>query len=64
MIRKYVDKKAKFVSFFDDTDGSYIRTGIIENGKWVGNRYYKECEYTYTCTSGTKINNSYCFKTY
>ena len=47
---------------FPQSGACYI--GIIENGKWVGNRYYKECEYTYTCTSGTKINNSYCFKTY
>ena len=36
MIRKYVDKKARFISLFDDNTGSYVRTGIIENGKDTG----------------------------
>ena len=45
---------------FPQSGACYI--GIIENGKWVGNRYYKECDWTYTCSSGTKLSNSYCFK--
>lgn len=37
MLRKYVDKKARFVSMFDDKTGFYARTGVIdENGKDTG----------------------------
>lgn len=36
MIRKYVDIKYKFIEMFDDSTGSYIRSGIIKDGKDTG----------------------------
>lgn len=36
MIKKYIDKKNHFIEFFDTKKGSYLRTGIIENGKDTG----------------------------
>ena len=45
---------------FPQSGACYI--GVIVDGKWTGNKYYKECDYSYSCSSGTKLSNSYCFK--
>lgn len=36
MVYKYVDLDNKFVEFFNDKSGFYMRTGVIENGKDTG----------------------------
>ena len=46
---------------FPQSGACYI--GVIVDGKWTGNKYYKECDYSYSCSSGTKLSNNYCFTT-
>ena len=35
MIKK-IDKKNKFISIFNPDTGFYVRSGVIENGKFIG----------------------------
>ena len=35
-MKKYIDKKNKFIELFNPKNGSYIRTGVIENNKDTG----------------------------